>query len=152
MEHQSLFGRRRPLKRRKRARRRYAMEKAFDRGGIGRGIMAKPLRRPERLVGDVGDDLGHPKFLSKGDIEGGIAGMGNKMRPKPYRPNKMRPKRRRKMFFGRPRRRDKMPLGMRRRRYSNFIGGGGSNTLLYIGGALALLYFTPLGKMVGLKK
>ena len=148
MEHQSLFGRRRPLKRRKRRPRRYAMEKAFDRGGIGRGLLTKPLRRPERFIGDVGDDLGHPKFLSKGDIERNITGMANKMRPRPFRLKK-RPKRR-KMFFGRP-----MKMrGIRRRRYSNFIGGGGGmgKTLLYVGGALAILYFTPLGKMVGLKK
>ena len=124
-------------------------KKAFDRGGIGAGIMPKPLFRPERFVGDVGDDLGHPKFLSKGDIEGNLAGMGNKMRPRPYRP-KMRPKRRR-MFFGRPMKKRGV---MRRRRYSNFVGGGKgmTNTLLIVGGAVALLYFTPLGKMVGLKK
>jgi hypothetical protein len=151
MEHQSLFGRRRPLKRRKRRPRRYAMEKAFERGGIGRGSRPRPLRKPARWVPDVESELAHPKFASRGDVERDIAGMGDKMRPKPYRPNKMRPKRRR-MFFGRPM--EKRGVMRRRRRYSNFIGGGGGmgKTLLYVGGALAILYFTPLGKMVGLKK
>tara|TARA_Y100000816_G_scaffold257698_1_gene212046 strand:+ start:1652 stop:2110 length:459 start_codon:yes stop_codon:yes gene_type:complete len=144
------FGRKRPMKRRRRNPKRFAMEKVFDRGGIGAGVMPKPLTRPERFIGDVGDDLGHPKFLSKGDIEGNLAGMGNKMRPRPYRP-KMRPKRRR-MFFGRPM--EKRGVMRRRRRYSNFVGGGKgmTNTLLIVGGAVALLCFTPLGKMVGLKK
>ena len=150
MEHQKLFGLRRPLKRRRRSPRRYAMEKAFDRGGIGGGLRPRPLRNPTRCTPDVENGLRNPKFASRGDVQMDTAGMGKKMRPRPYRP-KMRTKRR-KMFFGRPM--EKRGVMRRRRRYSNFVGGGKgmTNTLLIVGGAVALLCFTPLGKMVGLKK
>jgi hypothetical protein len=115
-----------------------------ERGGARVLGGQKPMRRNKRWIPDVGDELGHPDF-AKSDVEMDIAGMGNKMRPRPRR----RPLRRRKpLFIGRPL---KMRSLSRRRRYRNFDGGTGSfvdnNKWLLVGGlALGFLFFTPTGK------
>jgi hypothetical protein len=103
---------------------------------------------------DVEKDLGHPDFLSRGDIEKDIAGkpfgaiFGNKMRPKRRRP------RRKPLWFGRPK---GMKYGSKyRENYSNFIGAEDSflqkNKWLLLGGAVVLFFgFTKQGKSM-LKK
>ena len=153
MEHQDLFigrgiGTKRPMRRRKPSRRprRFFNREAEAIGGGILGVNPRPRPRPKPFWRpDVESELAHPKFLSRGDIERDIAGMSNKMRPKP-RPMR---RRRRKLWFGRPK-------GMRygskyRTNYSNFVGAEDSflqkNKMVVLGAvALGVLFFTPFGK------